>query len=191
MILNTEKSYGLVSILFHWIMAALFLIQFWIGLTMESEADLATKQVLLSRHISIGVLILALWVLRIIWSVFNRRPALPPRMEQGERRLARASHLSLLALLGIIPLTGWLVVSTMGGLLPFRVFDLFALPRLGLGASLHAAGFWTVFHAFLAYFMLILSAVHALAALRHQFTLKDGLMARMLLPGRPLAEEEN
>jgi cytochrome b561 len=189
MILNTEKSYGLVSILFHWIMAALFLIQFWIGLTMESEPDLAVKQVLLSRHISIGMLILSLWFLRIVWSVVNRRPTLPQRMEQGERRLARASHLLLLTLLGVIPLTGWLVVSTMGGLLPFRVFDLFALPRLGLGASLHAAGLWTVFHAFLAYFMLILSAVHALAALRHQFTLKDGLLARMLLPGRRLIDE--
>lgn len=189
MILNTEKSYGLVSILFHWIMAALFLVQFWIGLTMESERDLATKQALLSRHISIGMLILGLWALRLVWSVFSRRPALPQRMEQGERQLARASHILLLALLGIIPLTGWLVVSTMGGLLPFRVFDLFTLPRLGLGASLHAAGLWTVFHAFLAYFMLILSAVHALAALRHQFTLKDGLMVRMLVPGRRLIDE--
>lgn len=189
MILNTEKSYGLVSILFHWIMAALFLIQFWIGLTMESEPDLGAKQALLSRHISIGILILGLWVLRMIWSLLNRRPMLPHRMEPGERKLARASHLLLLALLGIIPLTGWLVVSTMGGLLPFRVFDLFALPRLGFGASLHAAGLWTVFHAFLAYFMLILTAVHALAALRHQFTLKDGLMARMLAPGRKLIDE--
>ncbi len=191
MILNTEKSYGLVSILFHWIMAVLFLIQFWIGLTMESERDLAVKQAMLARHVSIGELILALWLLRIVWMLFNRRPALPQRMEQGERRLARTSHFVLLALLGIIPLTGWLVVSTMGGLLPFRVFGLFALPRLGLGASLHAAGLWTVFHAFLAYFMLILSAVHALAALRHQFTLKDGLITRMLLPGRSLAGKEN
>ncbi|HZG29507.1 MAG TPA: cytochrome b/b6 domain-containing protein [Ensifer sp.] len=189
MILNTEKSYGLVSILFHWIMAALFLLQFWIGLTMESEPDLASKQALITRHVSIGILILALWVLRIIWTLCNPRPALPMRMERGERRLARASHLLLLALLGIIPLTGWLLVSTMGGLLPFQIFGLFALPRLGLGASLHAAGIWSVFHAFLAYFMLVLAAVHALAALRHQFTLKDGLMVRMLLPGRSLIDE--
>ncbi|MET3612922.1 cytochrome b561 [Rhizobium aquaticum] len=189
MILNTERRYGLISILFHWIMAALFFLQFWIGLTMESEPDLAAKQALISRHVSIGMLILCLWVVRIIWSVLNRRPALPQRMEQAERRLAPASHVLLLALLGIIPLTGWLVVSTMGGLLPFRVFDLFTLPRLGLGASVHAAGLWTVFHAFLAYFMLILTAVHALAALRHQFTLKDGLMMRMLVPGRTLIDE--
>ena len=189
MILNTEKSFGLVSILFHWIIAALFLIQFWIGLTMESEPDLAEKQSLMSRHVSIGVLTLGLCVLRVIWMLCNPRPALPMRMEQGERRLARASHLSLLALLGIIPLTGWLLVSTMGGLLPFQIFGLFALPRFGLGASFHAAGFWSVFHAFLAYFMLVLAAVHALAALRHQFTLKDGLMLRMLLPGRRLTNE--
>jgi len=189
MILNTEKSYGLVSIVFHWIMAALFLIQFWIGLMMESEPNLAVKQALIARHVSIGITILGLWVLRIVWVVSNRRPALPRRMEQGERRLARASHFLLLALLGIVPLTGWLVVSTMGGLFPFRVFGLFALPRLGFGASLHAAGLWTVFHAFLAYFMLILTAVHALAALRHQFTLKDGLLVRMLLPRRALTDE--
>lgn len=189
MILNTEKSYGLVSILFHWIIAALFLIQFWIGLTMESEPDLAAKQALIARHVSTGILILALWAVRIVWTLCNRRPALPGRMEQGERRLARASHFLLLALFGIIPLTGWLLVSTMGGLLPFQIFGLFALPRFGLGASLHAAGIWSVFHAFLAYFMLILAAVHALAALRHQFTLKDGLMVRILLPGRSLIDD--
>ncbi|MCD2171680.1 cytochrome b [Rhizobium sp. C4] len=189
MILNTEKSFGLVSILFHWIMAALFLIQFWIGLTMESEPVLAAKQALIARHVSIGILILALWAIRIVWTLCNRRPALPGGMQQGERRLPRASHVLLLALFGIIPLTGWLLVSTMGGLLPFQIFGLFALPRFGLGASLHAAGIWSVFHAFLAYFMLILAAVHALAALRHQFTLKDGLMVRMLLPGRSLIDE--
>jgi cytochrome b561 len=189
MILNTEKSYGLVSILFHWIMAVLFLLQFWIGLTMESEPDLASKQALIARHVSIGILILALWAVRIVWAFCNRTPALPGRMAPGERRLARASHFLLLALFGIIPLTGWLLVSTMGGLLPFQIFGLFALPRFGLGASLHAAGLWSVFHAFLAYSMLILAAVHALAALRHQFTLKDGLMVRMLLPGRRLMDD--
>jgi hypothetical protein len=32
---NTEKSWGLVSILFHWTMAALFLGQFWLGWYMQ------------------------------------------------------------------------------------------------------------------------------------------------------------
>lgn len=188
MIANTEKSYGLVSILFHWTMAALFFLQFWIGLTMESELDLATKQLLMSRHISIGIFILGLWTMRILWTVANRHPALPLRMERGERTVARTSHVMLLMLLGVVPITGWLVTSAMSTLLPFRVFGLFALPRLGIGASIHTAGLWTVLHAFLAYFMLVLTAVHALAALRHQFTLKDGLISRMMLPGRKLID---
>jgi cytochrome b561 len=189
MIFNTERSFGLVAIFFHWVMAALFFVQFWIGLTMESEPDLAVKQMLIARHVSIGIAILGLWVLRIVWTLLNRRPALPVRMERGERMLARSSHRVLLALLGVVPLTGWLVVSVSGTLLPLRVFGEFPLPRLGVAASTHAAGIWTVLHAFLAYFMLALAAVHTLAALRHQFTLKDGLLNRMLFPGRSLTDQ--
>lgn len=188
MIRDTERSFGLATILFHWIMAGLFLFQFWIGLTMESEPDLAVKAALINRHISLGFVILFLWALRAAWRMTSKTPLLPLNMEKTERSLARGTHAVLFWLLLITPLAGWAIVSAMRGPLPLpiSVFGLFYMPRLPLPVSIHSSGIWTVLHAFLAYFMLILSGVHALAAIRHQFTLKDGLLKRMILPGSSL-----
>jgi cytochrome b561 len=188
MIRNSKSGFGLVTILFHWIMAGLFFAQFWIGLTMESEPDRAEKALLMTRHISIGFLILFLWALRILWTLTAPRPHLPDHMPGSEKLVARATHGLLLALLGLAPLIGWAILSsTQGPLpLPIRVFGLIDIPRLPLTASLHAAGLWTTLHAFLAYFMMILAGVHALAALRHQFTARDGLLMRMIVPGSRL-----
>jgi cytochrome b561 len=185
---NSQSGFGLIAIIFHWVMAALFFGQFWIGLTMESEPDRAEKAVLMSRHISIGFLILFLWALRLLWTLTAARPRLPDHMPSSEKVIARATHLLLLALLGMTPLIGWAILSSIHQLvpLPIRVFGLIDIPRLPLTASLHAAGLWTTLHAFLAYFMLILAAVHTLAAIRHQFTMKDGLLMRMIVPGSRL-----
>lgn len=190
LVVDTERSFGLVSIVFHWCLAALFFTQFWIGLTMESEPDRATKASLLKTHISLGFVILFLWFAKAAWAMLSRRPALPRRMERGERLVARASHGMLFWLLGLTPLVGWAIVSVIQGPLPLpiSVFDLFSMPRLPVQGSPNANGVLTSLHAFLAYFLLILAAVHALAAIRHQFTLKDGLLARMLVPGRGLTE---
>lgn len=186
---DTKRSYGLVSILFHWCLAALFLAQFWIGLTMESEPDHARKAWLLATHISLGFTILFMWAAKAAWRLVSTRPILPGSMERGERIAARTSHAMLFWLLGLTPLIGWAIVSTVQGPLPLpiSVFGLFSMPRLPGLASPNASGLWTSLHAFLAYFLLILAIVHALAAIRHQFTLKDGLLARMLIPGRPLS----
>jgi cytochrome b561 len=187
---DTERSFGLVSILFHWCLAALFLAQFWIGLTMESEQDLATKAWLLATHVSLGFVILFLWIARAVWKLFSKRPALPARMEGGERVAAKASHWLLFWLLGLTPFVGWAIVSAVRGPLPLpiSVFGLFSMPHLLGLVSPNASGLLTSLHAFLAYFLLILSGVHALAAIRHQFTLKDGLLARMIVPGRRLTD---
>lgn len=190
MIRNTDKSWGIVSILFHWIMAGLFFFQFWLGLTLEAQSDRAIRAMLVERHVSFGFLILFLWGIRIFWAVTSKRPGLPETMQKNERIIARASHWALSGLLLVTPIVGWAIVSAVRSPvpLPISVFGLVEMPRLPLAVSTRASGLWTTMHAFLAYFMLVLSAVHALAAIRHQFTLKDGLLRRMIVPGSKLRD---
>lgn len=185
---NSAKSYGHVSIVFHWIMAGLFFAQFWIGLTMESEPSAVAKAQMLRLHLSLGFVILALWLVRLAWRLMMPNPVLPAAMGKSERRAARISHAALYLLLGATPLVGWAIVSTAQSPLPMPipVFGLVAVPLLPLTTSAYATGLWTVLHAFMAYFLLALAAVHALAAIRHQFTLKDGLLRRMIVPGSRL-----
>jgi cytochrome b561 len=80
-------------------------------------------------------------------------------------------------LLFALPLTGWMTSSSDGH--PVSWFGLFHLPDLVMPSEslediLHEV------HEALATGLLVLAGVHVLAALKHQFVDRDGLMARML-----------
>jgi cytochrome b561 len=180
MLRNTATSWGLVSIVFHWTMAALFLGQFALGWYMQGVANLVDQFNLYQWHKSFGFLILGLAVLRLAWALTSRRPELPAGMPEGEKRLARLSHLLLYLFLLVVPLTGWAVVSTSPLPIASRFFGLFIVPSLPLGISLHAEQLWSSLHGFLAYAAIFLVAVHVLAALRHHFRDRDDVLVRMI-----------
>jgi cytochrome b561 len=185
MLRNTDTSWGLVAILFHWIMAALFAGQFALGWYMQGVRSLADQYVLYQWHKSFGFLILGLAGLRLLWAVTSRRPVLPVEMPPAERMLARASHVTLYLALLVVPLTGWAVVSTSPLPIATWIFGLFVMPSLPLGVSLHAEQIWSSLHGFLAYAAVFLACVHALAAIRHHVKMKDGVLLRMIWPQRP------
>lgn len=182
MIRNTDTSWGLVSILFHWTMAALFLGQFWLGWYMLGVRSLIDQYSLYQWHKSFGFAILGLAVLRILWAVTSRRPKLPETMPAGERTIARGSHVVLYLALVLVPITGWAIVSTSPVPISSWFFGLFVVPSLPLRISLHAEQLWSSLHAFLAYASIFLVGVHALAALRHHFRNRDGVLRKMLWP---------
>lgn len=110
---NTPVSFGLVAIAFHWTIAVLFLAQLALGYLMSRDnIDPVLQFDLFQYHKSIGFLVLALAVPRVIWSVFSRKP----RALEGEglvsRLAARAAHAALLFLTLAVPLAGWAVAST-------------------------------------------------------------------------------
>jgi cytochrome b561 len=179
---NTEKSWGLVSVLFHWVMAVLFFGQFWLGWYMQGVRSLTEQYGLYQWHKSFGFTILGLAALRILWAVTSRRPALPEAMPPGEKSLARGSHIVLYLGLLLVPVTGWAVVSTSPLPIATWFFGLFVVPSLPTGISLHAEHLWSSLHAFLAYTAIFLVGVHALAALRHHFRHRDDILRRMIWP---------
>lgn len=183
MLRNTTQSWGLVSVLFHWIMAALFIGQFWLGWYMQGVKDMLAQYNLYQWHKSFGFLILGLAVLRLLWALTSRRPGLPDAMPQGEKRLALGTHVALYLALIVVPLTGWAVVSTSPLPIATWFFRLFVVPPLPLGISLHSEQIWSSLHGFFAYAAIFLAAVHVLAALRHHFHHRDATLMRMLRPG--------
>lgn len=184
MIRNTDTSWGLVSILFHWTMAALFLGQFWLGWYMQGVRNLIEQYNLYQWHKSFGFTILGLAILRILWAVTSRRPKLPDDMPAGERSIARGSHVVLYLALVLVPMTGWAVVSTSPLPIATWFFGLFVVPSLPLGISRHAEQLWSSLHGFFAYATIFLVAVHVIAALRHHFRNKDDILVRMIWPRR-------
>ncbi|WP_315918450.1 cytochrome b [Mesorhizobium sp. SP-1A] len=177
---NTRTGYGWAAILFHWVVAVLFISQFGLGLAMTRIASQRAAFELIQLHKSLGFLLLALVLLRMGWRLGNPPPELPHSVAPLERRVAPLVHFALYALQLAVPLTGWALVSVSVLAIPSVPFDLFVMPNLPLAMSEPAERFWSVTHGWLAYAGMALVALHMAAALRHHFWLRDAVLARIL-----------
>ncbi|TPL74233.1 cytochrome b [Mesorhizobium sp. B2-3-15] len=135
-------------------------------------------------HISFGLLLFALVVVRICLRLVRGAPELPmdasdPLMEmkQIERWAAKATHLLLYALLVTIPVLGVLLTWYRGDSLSF--FGLFTIPS-PYPPDRATAGFIRELHSLCANLILIVAGLHAAAALLHHFVRKDDVLRQML-----------
>ena len=74
---SAPTRYSAVAQGFHWLIAALIVVQFTLGWTAQFLPLGARKIDRLDWHKSFGMTILALAVLRLLWRLFNRPPELP------------------------------------------------------------------------------------------------------------------
>jgi len=131
-------------------------------------------------HISFGLVLLALVVLRIIERLRFGAPALPSSMNRLEALLAHGAHVVLYALLLAIPFLGVTLVWLRGDTLSF--FGLFSFPAF-LAPNRELAALVKEIHSLCANGILIVAGLHAAAALWHHFVRHDDVLRRML-PGR-------
>ena len=174
---NTMHRWGPVAQFLHWLIVALVITQVTLATLADDLPASMKKLTLMSRHKSIGITVLMLVVLRLLWRWRNPIPDLPPPVKPFERRLARAAHALFYVLLIAIPITGWLMSSARG----FSVswFGLFQLPDLvSKSKPLYLMLMDT--HDTLAWTLVGLAGLHAAAALRHHFMLRDDVLRRML-----------
>jgi cytochrome b561 len=177
-------GWGSVSRALHWLMAALVLFQLGFGLWMtRAVPDLLARFALTQTHKSWGAVIFLLALFRLAWRIANRRPPLPP-MPAWQARAARASHALLYLLMVLMPVSGWLLASAspVQDLLGMQnlVFGRLPLPDPFVPGSDRLETAFHVVHTTAAAALALLLALHAAAALRHQFVDGDALIARML-----------
>jgi len=169
--------YTRVAIVMHWLIALLVVCGFCLGLYMTGLKFSPTKLSLYSYHKWIGVTVFTLAVLRLLWRLTHRPPALPP-MPAWQAHTAGALHALLYLFLLAIPLTGWLYSSAAGvPTVPFGISAL-QLPDL-LERNKDLAGSLRFLHMTLNYSLAALVALHVAAALKHHFADRDGLLNRM------------
>jgi len=185
MLRNTSLGYGLIAIVFHWTMALMIFAMLALGLYMTGlpQTEQATFE-LYQLHKSIGFVVLALAVFRLAWRLFNPTPKLPEGMHPVERLGAHLGHAGLYALLFILPVTGWFMVSASPWGIPTVVFNALPVPHLpvpgALGTQEQAESFFKGVHEYAAYFLIALIVVHIAAALKHQFIARDNTLKRMV-----------
>lgn len=97
-------------------------------------------------------------------------------------------HTALLYVLLLVLLLSGYLISTADGK-PISVFGWFEVPALFSGAGQQADLAGDV-HLWLAWSLVLLSALHALAALKHHFVDRDTTLKRMLGYRIPLTSEK-
>jgi cytochrome b561 len=169
-------QYGPTAKLLHWLIFALLTVQYLIGWLMPDIHRGQTPGVAMMLHISFGLVILVLIVLRLIWRLTH--PVEPEAsLPQWQRVGSEAVHWLLYALVLATTITGWLFASFRGWSVSF--FELFPAPML---ASDNAAAGRAIdgLHQVMEWALLVLIGLHVLAALAHVFIYRNRVMQRML-----------
>lgn len=175
---NNENAYGIVAIVFHWLMAVAVIAMFALGLWMDSldYYDAWYKQ---APHIhkSIGILLVCVWILRLSWRQFNIKPGPLVTHTPFERRAAKWTHRILYLLLILLMFSGYMISTADGRAID--VFNWFAVPASGLQID-NQEDIAGEIHEILAWLVIIVASVHAAAALKHHFFDKDATLRRIL-----------
>jgi cytochrome b561/polyisoprenoid-binding protein YceI len=179
---SSTNRYSSGAILLHWLIAATLVMQFVLGWATEGPNGPQTFAIF-QLHKSIGITILLLTIIRIAWRLTHRPPPLADTLKSWERTLARIVHGGFYALLLVLPLTGWLMVSTSKVKVPTLLFGTIPWPHIPVPDSLRAIMHdVSESHGLLAEAMLVLIGLHVLGALKHHYIDRDAELARMI-PG--------
>ena len=188
---NTTEHYGRLAIWLHWGTVFLFLLAYcavyyrhWF-----TEKQTTENMVALQLHLSAGVSVGVIVILRIFWRFTNVQPKLEPG-PRWQHILAHMGHFLLYAIMILMPLSGYIGTGIateyfyLFSIPKFEetwMFDVFVRDYLGLTFKEFEApvdffhknimGAWLVW-------MLILG--HAGAAIYHHFRLKDRTLVKML-----------
>lgn len=172
---SAGPRYARVAIWLHWLIGLAVIAN--IALAMLTEGlPRETRGAAMDIHKALGIAVLALTVIRIGWRLGHRPPPLPAAIPGWQRLFGRITHGLFYVLLILLPLSGWVWMSAAGR--PIDFFGLFAVPVIvapseALADAMHDR------HEALGLTMLALAAIHILAALKHQFVDRAGLIGRM------------
>jgi cytochrome b561 len=174
---NTSSHYGLTSIALHWLVAVsvfgLFGLGYWmVGLDYYSS----WYQTAPNLHKSIGILLFAVMLVRVLWRWVSPPPASLASHGRLTRLGATFGHAFLYLGLFVLMVSGYLISTADGrGIGVFGLFDVPAtitsIPRQEDVSGL--------VHEYLGWAVVIFAGIHGLAALKHHFIDRDRTLLRM------------
>jgi len=165
----------------HWLMAVLILSMLFIGVGMVST--ITPKYLpLIATHMTLGVAILILALIRLGVRRRYGAPSLPADLPVPMQLAAKSSHYLLYGLMIVMPLLGLTMLSAAD--YPVVLLGGVRLPRiLPPSERLHTL-LWGAHH-YLAFLFFAVILLHVSAALFHALIRRDGVFAAMSpLPAR-------
>jgi cytochrome b561 len=161
-------------VIIHWLTLLLFIAAVYLGHTLDEIEVPKDKMPLYPAHFIVGDLVL---ILTLIRAYFLRKDGKLPPVEGGSaiaNKIATGIHHLLYLLLIALPVTGIIMITTTGLIEALRLNDASKLPDLEK-FTIHEV------HATLVGVLVLTIGLHVLAALYHQFILKDNLIRRMAI----------
>ena len=179
-----RNRYSTVSLIFHWLIAALVVAQIALISAHEAtEGSLSREFVNLHKSVGLGILVLTL--ARLGWRIANPAIPIPDSTPRWQKLVARGTHGLFYVFLIAMPLVGWAASSAAGREILW--FGLFQWPALPIGGGRETAGQLMDLHELAAKALYVLIFLHVAGALKHHFIDRDNVLHRMipLIPRRP------
>lgn len=175
------RRYGSVVIILHWCMALGFFAMLGSGFVMSYvDIDQSLKFNLYQWHKAGGVLLLLAFVLRFCLRVFSRAPELPVHFPKFDAVAAKFGHYGLYGLMFLVPLSGWLMVSSSVYGLPTSVFGWFNWPHIpGIEGDEGIHDTSDLAHFVLTKVFAVMIIVHIGAVVKHKVKDNENLLRRM------------
>ena len=171
---NTLTEYGLISKLLHWVSALLLFAQIPLGFYLV-DLEFGIERINLENiHITIGLSIFYLVILRLLYKSLNPTPKLGPSVFTGQKFLAKLNHVLLYVTILSITISGISKKLFNGETLTIfykkiQIQDNFGLSEL----------FYDI-HVVSNYVLIGLIIIHILAVIVHKLFFDDNLLKRML-----------
>jgi cytochrome b561 len=167
--------YGRPAIFLHWALALLIVFMTSLGWYMMTVEDEPGGERWFDLHKSVGLIVGALVLARVLWRLFHKPAPLPAGTPRWQVALSHATHWGLYLLMIAIPTTGLLGASySRAGLAFFGT----ALPRWVTPARATAHQLFEL-HETLVWVLVALVALHVAAALKHLLVDRDEVFGRM------------
>ena len=180
---NTQNDrYCIPARLIHWVMAAGFIFMWACGYAMTSlvEDDSSMEELLFGLHISIGVTLLMLLVLRIVVRLTNKTPPLPQTLSRWEQIGSHIGHFALYLLPAIVIAIGWAETDFGGhGVEWFGIAMPKIFPTMEMLWGYNLEELTATLHKWLAYTMLAIAIIHIAAVIKHRWIDRHDVLYRM------------
>ncbi|HAF01244.1 MAG TPA: cytochrome B [Methylophilaceae bacterium] len=195
----TNQKYNKVAVILHWLIAFAIFGMFALGWYMSDLPKEAPKQMAFdlfdlgvytwqlpeeasprnfyfNLHKSIGITILGLVLIRFLWRITHKPPAILSSYKAWERKTATAAHHTLYLLMFAMPVSG--LIMAMSGKYGVKWFGIDVIAGT---ENKVLRDFFKEAHEIIGVILLILVVLHIAGAIKHKLIDKDETMKRMSL----------
>ena len=167
------KQYSKRSAFIHWLIFLLVIAALYLGHNLDESKNTAQKLSMFPVHFLIGDLVLLLVLLRIYFRKKDGEPA-PANANPLLNKIAAGTHVLLNLSLIAVTVSGMATAATSGVIEALKKGDPNLIPDFEKVDAKE-------FHELFIGIMLLLVAFHVVAALYHQFVVKDNLLRRIMV----------